>query len=154
MPVPERIRELNQGLVDAFNRRDAAGAACFYADHATLFLLGLPEPATGRAAIAAEYAELFRGFPDITMKLTGEVVEGDTAAVEWLMVGTQTGTLEGGLEPIPPTGRKVELRGAAVFKVNPEGKLMEHHIYFDQVSRLQQLGVMPGPASGPRAHLP
>ena len=128
------------------NRRDAAAAAAFYVEDATLSMPGLPEPARGRAAIETQYAQLFRGFQDLNMKFTTEVVEGDTGAVEWLMVGTQTGTLEGGPQTIPPTGKQATMRGVSVFKVNSEDKLTEDAIYFDQVSMMSQLGLLPEPS--------
>ena len=146
MVTPQAIRENNQGFLDAFNRRDAAAAAAFYTEDATLSMPGLPEPAKGRAAIAAQWTLLFNGFPDLTMKFTTEVVEGDSVAVEWLMVGTQTGTLVGGPEPLPPTGKQVVIRGAAVFKVNSEGKLTQDTLYFDQLSMMAQLGLLPEPS--------
>ncbi len=145
MVTPQTIRENNQGFTDAFSRRDAVAVAAFYTEDATLSMPGLPEPAKGRAAIETQYAQLFNGFPDISMKFTTEVVEGDTGAVEWLMVGTQTGTLVGGPEPLPPTGKQVIIRGAAVFKVNSGGKLTEDAIYFDQLSLMAQLGLLPEP---------
>ena len=158
MVTPQTIRENNQGFTDAFSRRDAVAVAAFYTEDATLSMPGLPEPAKGRAAIETQYAQLFNGFrqgagdysgrrgvPDISMKFITEVVEGDTGAVEWLMAGTQTGTLVGGPEPLPPTGKQVIIRGAAVFKVNSGGKLTEDAIYFDQLSMMAQLGLLPEP---------
>ena len=146
MVTPETIRENNQGFIDAVNRGDSAAVAAFYTQGATLSPPGLPEPAKGRAAIEAQWTQMFNGFPDLTMKFTTEVFEGDTGAIEWLIVGTQTGTLEGGPEPIPPTGKQVTMRGASIFKVNSEGKLTEDAIYFDQVSMMAQLGLLPEPS--------
>ena len=128
MVTPEKIRENNRG--------DSAAAAAFYAEDATLSLPSLTE---------TQWARLFGGFPDATMEFTSEVVEGDTVAVPWLMVGTQTGTLEGAPEPIPPTGKQVTIRGASIYKVNAEGKLTQDTISYDRVSMMAQLGLLPEP---------
>ena len=62
------------------------------------------------------------------------------------MVGTQTGTLEGGPEPIHPTGKQVTMRGASIYKVNAEGKLTVDTICYDRVSMMAQLGLLPEPS--------
>jgi hypothetical protein len=45
-------------------------------------------------------------------------------------------------ETLPPTGRRVSVRGVDV-QTHLGGGVARHHIYFDQVEFLAQLGLMP-----------
>ena len=69
---------------------------------------------------------------------------GDTAIVEWLFHGTNTGPL-----PLPSgetmaaTGKRVSIRGADVVTF-AGGAAVKLHSYYDQVELLSQLGLMPG----------
>jgi len=51
---------------------------------------------------------------------------------------TITGTHDGELEGIPPTGRKLELRGMEKFRV-VDGKIQEMRAYFDPQEIPEQL---------------
>ena len=93
-----------------------------------------------------QWAQLFSGFPDATVKFSSEVVEGDAVAVPWLMLGTHAGTLEGGPEPIAPTGKRVTITGASIYKVNAQGKLTKDTICYDRVSLMAQLALLPEPS--------
>ena len=142
MPTPEEVRETYAQFVEAYNRHDVAAIGAFYADDAIRALPRSPEPAKGRAAVEETYAGLFAGFPDITIEFTTEVVEGDHSAVEWVFRGTHTGTLEGGPQPIPATGKTVEIRGACILRLNPDGKVAEDRQYYDLAGFMEQLGLM------------
>ncbi len=85
-------------------------------------------------------------FPDGGMKLLTAVESGDTIIAEGLMTGTHTGPLVGPAGEIPPTGRKIEFKFADIFRTN-DGKVVEHHVYFDQMAFLGQLGLIPAPTS-------
>jgi hypothetical protein len=47
---------------------------------------------------------------------------------------------------IPATNRSLSGRGLQMFRVSG-GKIVEEHLYFDQVQVLTQLGLMPEPAA-------
>jgi predicted ester cyclase len=70
---------------------------------------------------------------------------GDTLAMEWTYTGTQTGALAGPGGTIPPSGRHVTIKGAEFITVNAQGLIVDERGYFDLVSFLTQLGVMPAP---------
>ena len=54
------------------------------------------------------------------------------------------GTHEGALEGIAPTGKRVVAQQSHWFRV-VDGKLAEHWALRDDLSMLQQLGIMPDP---------
>ena len=74
-----------------------------------------------------------------------EFIEGpDTVVVEGVFLGTNTGPMVGPLVALPATGRRVELPVCDIWKVR-NGRIVENHIYYDQVTFLTQLGVLMSP---------
>jgi steroid delta-isomerase-like uncharacterized protein len=93
------------------------------------------------------YGETFlRGFPDGRLRAERFVAEtGEAIVVEGVFSGTHTGPLAGPDGEIPATGRRLELPFVDVFDAR-DGLLCEHHIYYDQMLMLGQLGLIPAPA--------
>src|SRR5436305_1833785 len=87
-----------------------------------------------------------KAFPDGGMKLLTAVESGDTVIAEGVMTGTHTGPLASPAGEVPATGKKIEFKFADVFKTR-DGKVVEHRVYFDQMTFLGQLGLIPAPAS-------
>jgi predicted ester cyclase len=66
--------------------------------------------------------------------------EGDRLVVRWTNSGTHVGEFLG----IPPTNRSFSVAGIDIYRV-AEAKLAEHWHMVDQLSMLQQLGLLPAP---------
>jgi steroid delta-isomerase-like uncharacterized protein len=77
-------------------------------------------------------------FPDHRFDIEDAAADGQTVAVRGTMVGTHEGELMG----IAPTGRRVAAQQSHWFRVE-DGKVAEHWAVRDDLSMLQQLGVMP-----------
>lgn len=90
----------------------------------------------GGARLAVEW--LLSVFPDHRFDVENAVAEGDTVAVR----GTMTGTHEGELVGIAPTGERVAAQQSHWFRV-VDGKLAEHWAVRDDLGLMRQLGVMP-----------
>ena len=87
-----------------------------------------------------ELAAVFRtAFPDGRFIIEDILAEGDKV-VTW---ASFTGTHEGPLQGIPPTGRRVKVKDIDLYRLE-NGKIVELWAHFDQLSMLQQLGVMGG----------
>ena len=79
-------------------------------------------------------------FPDIRFT-TGEMIcEGDTVAHRW----TLTGTHEGALIGVEPTGRRVEVAGVEMNRVE-NGRISASWTVSDSLGLMQQLGLTPRP---------
>lgn len=65
--------------------------------------------------------------------------EGDKLVVRWTNSGTHVGEFLG----IPPTNKSFSVAGIDIYRV-AGGKLAEHWHVVDQLSMLQQLGLIPG----------
>jgi steroid delta-isomerase-like uncharacterized protein len=88
-------------------------------------------------AIAHYAAGLFEAFPDLSFETISATETGpNTVAAEWLMRGTNTGSMQGA----PPTGKPVALAGAD-FIVTAGEKVRSVKGYFDTAEVPRQLGM-------------
>lgn len=75
--------------------------------------------------------------PDMTITIDSEAVENDRVATRWTCRGTHLGPLMG----IPATGKRVAFRGISIDCVK-HGNITEHWVQHDQMSLMQQLGML------------
>src|ERR1051326_1351309 len=77
--------------------------------------------------VEKQVAALYRtAFPDLHIAIDEIIAEGNTVALRWTAVGTNTGRLG----DIPPSGRKVVTPGLSICKVS-RGKITEHFVRWD-----------------------
>jgi predicted ester cyclase len=100
----------------------------------------------GIEAFLGYEAAFAKAFPDGRLEGTRFVEQGDTVMVEGTFSGTHSGPLVGAQGTVPPTGKRVALPFADVFRI-ANGKIVEHRIYYDQMAFLGQLGLLPAPAA-------
>ena len=102
----------------------------------------LPGVAIGREARIQLVQGIYDPFPDGVVKIRRSFGRGDWACVEVLFTGTHTEPMAGpdGTE-IPPTGKSIELPYCMVMKFK-DGLVSELYEYYDQMSLMQQLGLM------------
>jgi predicted ester cyclase len=79
-------------------------------------------------------------FPGYQLAAEDLVAEGDKVAVR----ATFTGTHQGELGGIPPTGKAVSASGMLIYRIAGD-KIVEHWMAFDNLGVMQQLGVIPAP---------
>ncbi len=94
----------------------------------------------GVAAFKQSFAELRNAFPDLRLTIEDQIAEGDKVAYRWKASGTH----EGGLMGIPPTGNRMTITGTAIARISG-GKIEEGWQNFDALGMMQQLGVIPEP---------
>jgi predicted ester cyclase len=136
--VPDLIEEALQ----AFNSHEIDAFVEYYAEDAVHYQLTSPEPIVGRKAIKEDYIKSsFDPFPDVKFELRNLFYQDDWICLEGLFIGTQKGPLGEGENIIPPTNRFVKVPICFVRKMK-DGKMIEVREYNDQLSLLNQLGVM------------
>ena len=95
-------------------------------------------------------AEWLRGFltacPDLRYEVLAIAGEGDVVATELRVRGTHTGPLQGPVGEVQPTGRAFDVPAANIWRVRAD-RIAAYHVYFDQITVLQQLGFLPDPAA-------
>jgi steroid delta-isomerase-like uncharacterized protein len=79
-----------------------------------------------------------QAFPDIAIVPEKLIAEGDLVTIYWIARGTNTGTGNG----LPATGKKAEQAGITIWRI-VNGKIKEEGSAFDQLSMMQQLGLLP-----------
>ena len=79
-----------------------------------------------------------KAFPDADAGVDQIVAEGNKVAVRFVGTGTHQGDLFG----IPPTGKPIKTTGINIFRIE-DGKIVEHWNNADDLGVLQQLGVIP-----------
>jgi steroid delta-isomerase-like uncharacterized protein len=77
--------------------------------------------------------------PDLNVTVEDVVAEGDKAVTRWTMRGTHQGETE---ELGPPTEKQMELKGITIHRFE-EGKIVEEWEAYDNLSAMQQLGLVP-----------
>lgn len=83
-------------------------------------------------------AALRIAFPDLHYTVEDEISTGDKAAAHWTLRGTHTGPFLGNR----PTGRPIVAQGFIFARVE-NGRITEEWTLVDQMSILQQLGLIP-----------
>lgn len=73
-------------------------------------------------------------FPDLAVKNSSILADGDLTAVQWQASGTHQGIFKG----IPPTGKPVAYSGVSFYRIH-EGKIREYWAYLDMQHLFNQL---------------
>lgn len=85
-------------------------------------------------------------FPDLRMDPEDVLVDGDKVVARVRMTGTHEGELMG----MPPTGRNVDVQLIDIIRFGDDGLAREHWGVVDSMAMMEQLGVVPdGPPAGP-----
>ena len=89
---------------------------------------------------AKQFLSLYlAAFPNLNVTVEDVMAEGDQAVTRWTARGTHQGETE---EFGPPTGRQMELEGVTIHRIEG-GKIVEEWERYDNLSVLQQLGIVP-----------
>jgi steroid delta-isomerase-like uncharacterized protein len=89
---------------------------------------------------AKQFVTMFKtAFPDMSATVEDVVAEGDKVVTRVTLRGTHQGEVE---EFGPPTGRQVESQGLTIHRIEG-GKIVEEWNSYDNLSLMQQLGLVP-----------
>jgi steroid delta-isomerase-like uncharacterized protein len=135
----------NESLVvdrayETWNSGDVSGLKDLYAADADVAIPGAS--AQGREQVGALWGAFISAFPD------GELTEllrldcGGYIVSENNLSGTHTAPLVTPQGEIPATGNSASVDGVSIFKIE-NGEIKSEHLYFDQMTFLAQLGLIP-----------
>ncbi len=131
-----------RGLVEAFNVSNWEGCeAAMTADSV------YDEAATSRRLEGVEDIILYwqgwkEAMPDLKGTVTNVCGAGNTVLIEVTWKGTHTGPLQSPSGTVPATGKEQTTRAGWVMNFD-DGKIKESRHYFDMLSFMQQLGLLP-----------
>ncbi|MCH7231063.1 ester cyclase [Glycomyces sp. L485] len=136
-----RARDLMDKLTDtAIEGHDIDAAVDLYDDNAVLSTPDAGE-IKGRRQISQYWHQFIDGFPDSHYEPISKIESDNKAVDEGYFIGTHTGPIKmPSGETIKATGKKVKLRSCDVATVS-DGKITEHHLYFDEAEFMNQLGL-------------
>ena len=125
---------LNRGRVEIIDQLAVAD----YFEHDPL-----PGQGEGREGLKNRVTMLVEGLTP-TFTLEDVIAEDDRVVVRWTNDATHVGTFAG----IPATGRSCRVAGIDIHRL-ANGRMAEHWHVVDQLSMLQQLGLLPMPQGAP-----
>ena len=131
--VRRMFAELNQGHLAVIDELVAPE----YVEH-----IAGGQEIVGPAGLKQFIAQFATAFPDLHCTIEDEISEGDKVAAHWTMRGTHKGPLLGNR----PTSRPIVVQGM-IFAHTENGQIAEGWTLLDQMSLLQQLGIVPPPHS-------
>ena len=142
--MPTTAPSLARRIFDqAFNKGNLAIIDELLSAEATTHTVGWDVPAN-RLGLKQVVVTLRSAFPDLNCAINDEIVAGEKLAALWTLCGTHKGSLFSN----PPTGRLVEVQ-AFIFARTADGRIVDEWILVDQMSMLQQLGIIPPPRVNP-----
>ena len=88
--------------------------------------------------IQAFVGPMSQGFPDLDVEREFTVAENDKVVVRWRGTGTHTGEFRG----VAPTGKAINIAGAAIYRVEGD-RIVEGWAQADTFALLTQIGAIP-----------
>lgn len=126
----EWLKEINAHNIDAFDRYLTPD----FVEHEEV--PGVE--GSGSEVPKAFFGMVFTAFPDMRMEILDTAVDSDKVWWRFRMTGTNTGEFMG----MPPTGKKIDIEGIDVLRMEGD-RAAEHWGVTDQMKMMQQLGLVP-----------
>lgn len=138
MIMSDTTAELVQNLVDAWNAHDANQVAALYAPDYEEEDIAVAGRHRSPIAARATFILYLRAFPDLRLEAEEIVIQGNSAALSWVLTGTHRGSLMN----IPATGRSVRVRGVSLMTM-AEGRIKRTSRVWDLAGMLRTFGLLP-----------
>jgi steroid delta-isomerase-like uncharacterized protein len=123
---------------EAWNSHDIENVLRFYSRECIGDDVGQAALLRGHEGLRGLLQTYWRAFPDLTFKVTRTIVEGHRLAIVWVAEGTHQGPIMN----IPPTGRRLELKGVSILDVQ-DGLIVRSQYIWDLAGMLRHMGLLP-----------
>jgi ketosteroid isomerase-like protein len=133
-------------LFDGFNAKDYDAIVGVAADDFELIDCASGEKFSGPEGARRNAERWLTPFPDVSVELLNVVSAGDWAIAEAVGRGTHSGPMQTPMGEVAPTGKEMELHFCSIIRVK-DGKIAETRDYYDAMTIVSQLGLMPEPAA-------
>jgi steroid delta-isomerase-like uncharacterized protein len=140
-----KLDQLARETVEAFNRSDWDAVRAMTGPGYVYEEIGTGRRTVGADETIAALEQWKTALPDVTGEVVRVVVDGDTAVLEIVWRGTQTGPLPMGAGELPPSGRSIEIY-STMWQQWREDQLAAERHHLDVLSMLAQLGALPASA--------
>lgn len=135
--VEAEIRETNEQI---FNQQNLEYVDEAYGEDIVIHLVPLDEDLEGLEAVKDWVRDLHAAFPDFETEIVDVIATEDAFVTRYEMTGTHEGKLPD--LDIEPTMKQVTVPGVSIHEMDGD-KATEAWWYYDQLSMLRQLGVVP-----------
>ena len=135
--MSEQNKAVFEKLMSALNAKDMATMESLVADD-FVDNDAMPGMAPGRQGMIDMMGMFVGAFPDLNVVVEHWVAEGDLVVGVMTTKGTQNGEFMG----MPASGKKFSVREMHMVRV-ANGKMAEHWGLSNEMSMMQQLGLMP-----------
>lgn len=141
MSAQDNVQIINDTF-DLWNKRDSSKYETFISPNFECVIEATGENLHGVAGWGQFWDQWQTAFPDNKVSIISMIADDKGVALEGTFQGTHTGVLKTPNGDIPPTGRTVNKPFSGFYGFQG-GKISKYHIYFDILSILQELGVVP-----------
>jgi steroid delta-isomerase-like uncharacterized protein len=131
-----------RGVVDAFNASDWERCKAALAPDSLYDEVGTSRRVEGVGDIIPCWQAWKEAMPDVKGSVTTAFATGNTVILEVTWTGTHTGPLVSPQGTVPATGKQQTTRASWVLNFDG-GKIKASRHYFDMLSFMQQLGILP-----------
>lgn len=134
--------QIARGFIEAFNRSDWDGCKKTLASNSVYDEVGTSRRVQGVNEVISSLQGWKEAMPDVKGTVTNSIASGNNAVLEVTWQGTHTGPLQTPSGTIEATGKQQTTRSSFVMNFDGE-KIEESKNYFDMLSFMQQLDVLP-----------
>lgn len=127
--------------LDAWNSHDGRQVAAFMAEDVVYDDLASGLVHRGRDAVAAYVEQTVAFSGDYRFVTVSTQADGNRYAIEWEMLGTNTGASGG----FPATGRPYRIRGASIGELDGDGRITGNRDYWNLAAYLIEVGLLQPP---------
>ena len=131
-----------RGVVEAFNASDWEDCKAAMTSDSVYDEVGTSRRLQGVGEIIPCFEEWKEAMPDVRGTVTNACATGNTVVLEVTWRGTHTGPMKGPSGAVPATGKQQTTRSSWIMDFEG-GKISESRHYFDMLSFMQQLGLLP-----------
>jgi steroid delta-isomerase-like uncharacterized protein len=131
------------GYLDAWNSHDGRRVAAFMAEDVVYDDLASGLVHRGRDAVQAYVEQTVAFSSDYRFVTVSTQADGNRYAIEWEMLGTNTGASGG----FPATGKPYRIRGASIGEVDADGRITANRDYWNLAAYLIEVGLLQPPAT-------
>ncbi len=136
--MSQAVAELATALLEAWNSHDIDRLAALHAAHYEGIDVGQAVPQQGLDEVRQTFNHYLQAFPDIHFTVEETLAQGERLTLVWTARGTHQGTLM----HIPPTRRRVQVRGISVLTVQDDKITHGLHVW-DVAGLLRHIGLLP-----------
>jgi len=134
------LKPIADKLNDAWNGRNIDALDAIFAPDFVRIVNNQPE-AKGVEGFKKAIADFRTAYPDLKLTLDNLVYGENSAAVRWVLTGTNTGPGQ-----MPPTGKPINIWGESILHV-ANGKVTKEIVAYNNQELMEQLGYTMTPPS-------